>query len=101
MMFTLPEPPTVPAYLRWDLADAIHHDDGETLCVHADVWQTAGGWAWSATVHGYHLDHEGAWAIRRPKKAGPSMGLSSSATAKAAAEGWIREQVAALGVDRG
>lgn len=94
----LPEPPTAPAYLRWDLADSIRHDDGETLCVSADVWQTAEGWCWSAACHGYHVDPEGAWAIRGVKKAGPSMGWLSEAEAKAAAETWIRERVAALGV---
>jgi hypothetical protein len=103
MLFPLPPTaPEVPPYLRWSLADSIRHDDRETLLVHADVWQTTDGWCWSAKAQGYRPDPDDFDAEelvpRAPRNKGPSAEWASADDAKKAAEAWIREAVAALGV---
>ena len=111
-LFSIPEPPPVPPYLRWDLADAIDHDDPATFAVMADVTQHADGWRWIARVWRYTnetrdlVELVGELTGEPPRRV---RGLPATKAgccdtrqkARAAAETWIREQVAALRVSLG
>lgn len=105
---TLPEPPPVPPWLRWNFADAVDCDDPATFAVTADVTQYANGWRWGARMWRYVTETRSLVELvdvlageppRRvksaPKEGGG--GCDTRAEAMAEAEKWIVGEVADAG----